>query len=94
MSTSNIKTVVDSPRASPEREEQLEPQPGSFPCAPRRDQEGLHVRTKAAPSGMLGDADALFVEEDYEGALGSYTDVSAWRIGPWPVTLPVGSGRG
>ncbi len=43
---------------------------------------------------MLGDADALFVEEDYEGALGSYTDVSAWRIGPWPATLPVGSGRG
>ena len=36
-----------------------------FACAPR-DQQGLHARTKAAFSGMLGDADALFVEEDYE----------------------------
>jgi len=27
---------------------------------------------------MLSDADALFVEEDYDGAVAAYTDVSAW----------------
>ena len=28
---------------------------------------------------MLSDADALFVEEDYEGAVAAYSDVSACR---------------
>ena len=28
---------------------------------------------------MLSEADALFVEEDYEGALAAYSDVSACR---------------
>ncbi len=48
------------------------------------------MRTKTALTQradlMLGEADALFVEEDYEGALTSYTDVSARQTRPhWSV---------